>query len=74
MGSALIGFGLSRAVGGLGWQTAIGLGFLLAAVAYFVLTHFIQTPYTMYALVLAGVLFILLPSFQTRADYSPANK
>ncbi len=63
-GAALIGAGLSQAVGDLGWQTAIGLGLLLVAFAYFALTRFIQTPYTKYVLVLGGVLLILLPGFQ----------
>ncbi len=64
-GGALIGFGLTQALGDLGWETAVGLGLILVAVAYFALTRFIQTPYTKYVLVLAGVLLVLLPAFQT---------
>ncbi len=66
VGSALIGFGLSQALGGLGWSTAIGLGLVLVAVAYFVLgsVEIVKSPYTKYALVSVGVLLILLPSFQ----------
>ncbi len=64
VGSALLGFGLSQMIGGLGWETAIGLGLLRVAVAYFALTRFIQTPYTKYVLVLGGILLILLPAFQ----------
>ncbi len=65
IGSSLIGFGLSQAIGGLGWETAIGVGLLLIAVAYFALTRFIQTPIMKYLLVLGGVLRILLPAFQS---------
>ncbi len=65
VGSSLIGFGLSQAVGGLGWETAIGVGLLLIAVAFFALTRFIQTPYTKYILVAAGVILVLLPAFQS---------
>ena len=66
IGSSLIGLGLSQAVGGLGWSTAIGLGLLLVAVAYFALApmELIKTPYTKYVLVAAGVILILLPAFQ----------
>ncbi len=67
VGSALIGFGLGQALGGLGWSTAIGLGLVLVAVAYFVLgsVDFIKSPYTKYVLVAVGVALILLPGFQT---------
>lgn len=67
VGSSLIGLGLSQAVGGLGWQTAIGLGLLLVAVAFFALapTEIIKSRYTKYALVAFGILLVLLPSFQT---------
>ncbi len=65
VGSSLIGFGLSQAIGGLGWQTAIGLGLLLIAVVYFALAQFIQTPYMKYVLVIGGVILVLLPAFQS---------
>ncbi len=68
VGSSLIGLGLSQGVGGLGWQTAIGLGLLLVAVAYFALApmEIIKgSRVTKYVLVLGGVLLILLPGFQT---------
>lgn len=64
VGGSLIGFGLTRAIGDLGWSTAIGVGLILVAVAYFALTRFIQTPITKYLLVGAGVIFLLLPAFQ----------
>ncbi len=64
IGSSLIGFGLSQAIGGLGWETAIGVGLLLIAVVYFALTRFIVTPYMKYLLVAAGVILVLLPAFQ----------
>ncbi len=64
IGSSIIGVSLGQMIGGLGWETALGVGLILVAVAYFALTRFIQTPYTKYVLVLGGVLLILLPAFQ----------
>ncbi len=65
-GAALIGAGLSQAVGDLGWQTAIGLGLLLVALVFFALTptEIVKSRFTKYVLVIGGVLLILLPSFQ----------
>lgn len=66
IGSALIGFGLGQALAGLGWSTAIGLGLVLVAIAYFVLgsVEIIKSPYTKYVLVAVGVVLILLPAFE----------
>ncbi len=67
IGASLIGFGLSQVIGTVSWETAIGLGLLLVAVAYFLLgsVEIIKSPYTKYVLVLGGFLLILLPGFQT---------
>ena len=64
VGSALIGFGLSQALGSLGWQTAIGLGLLLVGVVYIGLAERIQSRFTKYGLILGGVILVLLPSLQ----------
>ena len=61
VGSALIGFGLSQMIGGLGWETAIGVGLLLIAVVYFTMARLISTPYTKYFLVAGGLILVLLP-------------
>ena len=66
MGGSLIGFGLTRAIGDLGWSTAIGIGLILVAVAYFALApmEVVKSRYMKYALVAGGVILILLPAFQ----------
>lgn len=62
--SALIGFGLTQALGGLGWEVALGIGLLLMALVAFGVPLLFQALPVKLLLVAAGVLLLLLPSFR----------